>query len=413
MILGVLLPELSKPKDRNVILVYWGIREEPDTLRPVLSEFEKENPNIKVNYVKQDAKDYKDKLITRINNGNGPDVFKFHNSWYETLQDALLPLPKETIEKKEFVDNYYTVAQKDLIRNGAIYGIPIEMDTLTLFVNTKLFEEAAVSVPTTWQEFIETSTKLTKRDDNGRITIAGAGIGTFDNVNHAPDIISLLFAQNGVNFDDFQNSKKQVTDALRFYTNFSLVENNVWDQTLDPSINAFSEGKLAMYFGYSSDYFVIKAANPNLSFRLASSPQLLSDNRVNIASYFADGLSSKSENQKEALLLLKFLARSETQKKLYEAASKTRAFGQPYGNKNLAEELKGTDGFIFADQARSSISTPFTDGAGDDGLDNKLNASLKDAVLEILEGGSVEEATNSLIEKYTQITEFLSPQPTK
>ena len=80
-----------------------------------------------------------------------------------------------------------------------------------------------------------------------------------------------------------------------------MVENSVWDQTLDPSLSAFSQGKLAMYFGYSADYFAIKQANPNMSIKVVPVPQLLTDKRVNIASYFAEGVSSNSKNQKERM----------------------------------------------------------------------------------------------------------------
>ena len=418
MVLRVLLPQLGKSKDKNASLVYWGIREESETMKPIISEFEKENPNIKVEYIKQDAKDYKEKLVTRIKNGNGPDIFKFHNTWYPMLYDVLLPLPQETIEKKEFMDSYYSVAQKDLTKNGAIIGSPLEIDTLALYINTKIFEDASreqsstISIPTTWQEFIDSSFKLTKRDDSGKILISGAGIGTFDNVNHAPDIISLLFVQNAVDFNDLENSKTQAADALSFYTNFSLVENSVWDQTLDPSLNAFTQGKLAMYFGYSADYFAIKQANPNMSIRVVPVPQLLTDKRVNIASYFAEGVSSNSKNQKEALLFMKYLAKPETQKKLYEAESKIRSFGQPYGNKKLAEELRGTDAFVFVDQAKTAVSSPFVDGTYSD-LNDKLNNSLKEAVLYTLGEGSAESATSALFESYFQITGGYSPKPTK
>ena len=43
--------------------------------------------------------------------------------------------------------NYYPVANTDLIKNGAIYGIPLEVDTLELYVNTDLFKSAGLTVP--------------------------------------------------------------------------------------------------------------------------------------------------------------------------------------------------------------------------------------------------------------------------
>ena len=421
LVLGVILPKVGKSSDKTVTLSYWGIHEDPVIMGSVISDFEKENPTIKINYTKEDPKDYREKLATRIHNGNlnAPDIFEFHNSWYPMFYDLLLPLPQETISKKEFVDNYYGVAQTDLIKNGAIYGIPFEMDTLAMYVNTKIFDDASseqkatISIPTTWQEFIDASVKLTKRDDSGKIIISGAGIGTYENVNYAPDIISLLFVQNGVDLNNIKESSAKVSDALRFYTNFSLVETNIWDQTLDPTLSAFSQGKLAMFFGYSGDYFAIKSANPNLSFKVVPVPQLLNDHKVNIASYWADGISSKSKNQKETLLFMKFLAKKDSQQKIHEAEGKIRTFGQPYANKNLAEELRGTNAFVFVDQAKTAVSTPFVGGTFDNGLNDKLNEALKTTVSNILGGGDIDSATGVLLDSYFQVLGQYSPQPKK
>ncbi len=414
VILNIILPQFNfnnSSLDKEVTLTYWGFRDDPSIMAPIISEFEKENPNIKIDYFKQDLTDYRERLTTRIQNGTGPDIFKFHNTWYPMLSSELLPLPQETIEKKEFADNFYEVSQKDLIKNGAIYGIPLEMDTLVLYINTQIFEDA--KVPTTWQEFIDASINLTKRDDNGRIIIAGAALGTFDNVVHAPDIISLLFAQNGVDFNNFSTHGDKISDALSFYTNFSLIETNVWDSTLDPSINAFSQGKLAMFFGYYWDYFEIKKANPSLTFKIAPVPQLLTNSKFNIASYWADGVSAKSENQKEALLFMKFLARPETAQRQHLEQSKVRVLGGPYGNKNLAEELKGTEAYIFVDQAKTAVSSLFVDATFDNGLNDKLNMVLKETITGMLGSGGQEGATQALLEGYSLVTSEYTPLPTQ
>lgn len=410
VIFALILPNLHKTqKSGNAILNYWGLWEDQNIMNSVITDFEKENPSIKVKYEKQDPKAYREKLTTRIENGTGPDIFRFHNTWYPMLASDLLPLPKETIEKQEFSDNFYNVAQQDLIKNGAIYGIPLEIDTLVMYINPQIFDNAsstqgsAINVPKTWQEFIDSSQKLTTRDENGKIDIAGGGIGAYENVDHAPDIISLLFAQNGVDLADITKSSTKVSDALTFYTNFALIENNVWDGTLDNSLRAFAEEKLAMFFGYSWDYFAIKSLNPNINFKIVPVPQLLSSNKVNIASYWVEGVSAKSVHQKEALLFMKFLAKKETQEKLYSQQSKTRLFGEPYSNKNLAVKLKDTDVFTFVDQASSAVSSPFVDGTADNGLNDKLNNYLKDSVNAILANSSGESSTETLLKGYSQV----------
>jgi len=106
-----------------------GVLEDPSTVAPIISAFEAAHPNIKIDYSKQDLDQYRDRLITRSNNGNGPDIFSFHNTWLPELSGSLLPLPASVISKDDFSKDYYPVVKTDLVRNGAIYGVPLEIDT--------------------------------------------------------------------------------------------------------------------------------------------------------------------------------------------------------------------------------------------------------------------------------------------
>ncbi|MCL5970251.1 MAG: extracellular solute-binding protein [Patescibacteria group bacterium] len=401
----VILPKLTNIPfgGGQVTLSYWGLWEDARVMQGIISDFERENPNIKVEYSKQDVKQYRDRLLTRINNGTGPDIFRFHNTWYPMISDILLPLPDDTISKDEFTRIFYPVAQKDLIKNGAIYGIPLEVDTLSLFINNQLFQSAGLSRPVTWNDFINNARAMTVKDENGKIKTAGAAIGTYENVTHAPDILSLLFLQNGVDFKNIQGSSDRIQGALSFYTSFATDENNVWDNTLDPSILAFSKGSLGMFFGYSWDYFTIKQFNPNLSFQVVPVPQLPNQN-VTLASYWAEGVSAKSKYQKEALLFMKFLAKKDTAAKLYAEQAKTRAFGEPYARVDLADTLKGNpDVYTFVSQAPDASSSIFVDSTYDEGLNQQVNTYLGNAVNSVISNGSVQTAFETFSEGITQI----------
>ena len=406
VVFTLIFSRITSDSDKNVVLSYWGLGIDEAIMKPVLEDFEKENPHIAIEYKKQDFVDYKERLNVRTQNGNGPDIFRYHNTWYEEISDILLPLPKQTIEKDDFEDKFYFVTKEDLIKNGAIYGIPLQTDTLALYVNTKLFDEESnatslkIEYPKSWQEFIDTSTQLTKKDEEGRIVQSGAAIGTFNNVNHAPDILSSLFVQNGVDLDDPGASKDKMADAIRFYTTFAIGSNSVWDNTQDNSLLAFSQGKVAMYFGYSQDYFLIKAQNPDISMKIVPIPQLISDDKINIASYWVEGVSSESKYPKQASVFMEYLARPQTQEKIYAEQAKIRAYGDPYSNKNLADKLKDSEAFVFVDQSNTAVSTPFTDHSNDEGLGSNLNSYLKEAVNSILSGNSEQSGTEKFLQGY-------------
>ncbi len=384
LVLGLLIFFLM-PKGQTtqqVKLQWWGLWEEGNAMQALIADFEKDHPNIDVEYQKRTPQEYRDRLLARVDNGSGPDIFRYHNTWRPMLGDVLLPLSSDVITPDQFKERYYPVMQKDLVSNGAIYGIPLNADSLAMFVNPKLFEDAGVQVPSNWDDFVKVSKQLTIKDSTGKIQTAGAALGTYDNINHAPDIISLLFIQQGVKMEEFTTSAKSQADALEFYTSFATGNENVWDGTLDNSLLAFSRGKLAIYFGYSWDVFAIQRLNKDLQFKIYPVPELYGK-KTTVASYWVEGVSSKSKNQKAALEFMKYLAEKETAEKFYAEAAKTRAFGEPYARKDLRENLREEPlVYPFLSQLDDASSSMFASDThdGEAGLNTMLNTYLGTAV---------------------------------
>lgn len=403
VVVRFVLPIFSKPKTEKVSLSYWGLWEDNRIMQGMLDDFHRENPNITVTYTKQDVKQYRQRLDARVHNGTGPDIFRYHNSWIPQVSSFLVPLSTDVITKDEFQKSFYPVVQTDLIKNGALYGIPIGIDTLALFVNTEIFKDAGVAPPTSWDDFSKVARSLTVKDENGKFKTSGAALGSFDNVTHAPDILSLLFVQNGANLKNLQATPKSAGDALTFYTSFTSGESAVWDDTQDPSILAFAKGNLAMFFGYSYDVFTLKAANPKLSFQVLPVPRLPGKS-MTIASYWVEGVSAKSKHQKEALKFMQFLAKKETQQKLFAAEAKTRLFGEPYARKDLAASLKNDEwAGTFVSQADNASSSFFVSNTYDDGLNEQMNTYLGNAVRSVAQNSSPQTAIQTLSQGVAQV----------
>lgn len=400
---SVVLPFFFQNKNEKVTLTYWGLWETKGTMQPVLDEFHRLNPTITVEYVQQDKEKYLDRLKARFKNGTGPDIFRYHNSWLPQMGGLLLPLSKEVTSPESFQKNYYPVVQSDVVQNGAIYGIPLEIDTLSLFINTEIFEAASANVPTDWNEFAQVARSLTNKPEDGKIRTAGAAMGTFDNINHAPDIVSLLFLQNGADLRDLAKTNKNASEALDFYTSFAKGDGSTWDSSFDTSLVAFAKGNLAMYFGYSWDVFTIKAMNPTLQFQIYPMPHVRGAKNMTVASYWVEGVHAKTKYPKEALLFMQYLAKKETEQKLYAEESKTRLFGEPYAWVGLAETLKDNPlVYTFVSQGPNAVSTFFASDTYDNGLNAKVNGYLGNAVRSVLNNTSAESAVDTLSQGVSQ-----------
>src|SRR5476651_89628 len=296
IIIALFIPKNKAPKD--VTLQWWGLWEDQNVVNSIIADFEKQNPHIKVEYVKQNPDQYQNRLLTRIQNNTCPDVFRFHNTWYPMLSSTLAPLSADVISPADFKKTYYPVAQSDLIQNGGIYGIPMGIDTLALFVNPDILQNAGVAVPKNWDDFQKAAIKLTVKDSTtNKIKTSGAALGSFDNITHASDILAALFAEQGVTMQNFPTDAKDESTVLSFYATFAQGDNATWDSTLDNSTLAFAKGTLAMYIGYSWDIFTIQQLNKNANIKIYPLPGLYGENKK-VASYWDEGVSSRNQKKK-------------------------------------------------------------------------------------------------------------------
>lgn len=331
---------LKKGTSSSSTITWWGLWEDSSSVQPLIDEYEASHPGIKINYVKESQQDYRERLTSALAKGSGPDIFSFHNSWVPMFRNDLDTLPASVMTPAEYAKTFYPIASSDLTSGTGIVGIPMEYDALALYINEDIFNKAGKTPPKTWDELRTLARELTVKDDQGVITQAGVALGRTENVDHWPEILALMMLQNGV---DLSNpTGKAAEDALTFFTIFSQSD-GVWDATQPPSTQAFESGNLAMYFGPSWRAFEIQQANPNLKFKTVPVPQLPKDNPnqpdITYATYWAEGVWSRSPNKLAAWNFLKFLSSQDSLSKLYQNESKLRSFGEPYPRPDMANLL--------------------------------------------------------------------------
>lgn len=102
--------------------------------------------------------------------GDLPDVFWMHSNYSQKFMsnDILLDLT-DKVAQSSTVDmaNYYQDIAELYQYDGKIYGIPKDYDTIGLWYNKTMFDEAEMEYPTadwTWDDMFEAAKKLTKDD---------------------------------------------------------------------------------------------------------------------------------------------------------------------------------------------------------------------------------------------------------
>lgn len=282
-------------------LEVWGIFDDSDIFQEINKQYAEINPqvkNIKYKKISSDIVAYEKELTNAIASGNGPDIIFFGNNWLNEHKDKVTSMPGSEQYLGIFQDNFVDVAKEDFVEENQIYAMPLYCDTLALFYNKDLFNQAGLtSPPKTWKELLDYVDYLTLTNSNGDITQSAIALGRSKNpggINRSSDILTLLMMQEGINIYDknqkravFAGDKKSI-GVLDFYTQFALAGSKAytWNSKMDYSIDSFKAGKTAMMINYSYWKNRLKDESPKLNFETSTVPQQNLNQKVNFSNYW-------------------------------------------------------------------------------------------------------------------------------
>jgi len=382
----------------QTVISYWGLWEPSRVLQDSLTEFETQNPGIKVNYQQQTYQDYRERLQTEIAKGRGPDVFRIHASWVPMFQNDLSEVPSTVYSATDFQTTFYPIVSQQLKSNNKFVGVPLEYDGLALFYNKEALRTANAEPPKTWNDLKQLAPKLTIRNGN-KIERAGLAIGNATNVDHFSEILGLLMLQNGAN--PAEPTSDKALEALKFYTDF-YTQDHVWSDTLPNSTISFARGDVAMIFAPSWRAHDIIALNPNLAFAVVPVPQL-SSNKVTWASYWVEGVNAQSKNKDASWKLIKYLSSQEGQQKFYSNASKERTFGEPFSRVDMAGQLADNQYTApYLADAPFAKNWYMNSATHDNGLNDQIVKYYEDAVTGIVNGKTTPQSAMSTVAQGVQ-----------
>lgn len=401
------------PQTSGATLTYWGLWDDAASMQEMIKEYQQAHPEVKITYEVKDAKDsYRQRLLARIEKGTGPDIFRYHNTWVPEIRSILSAAPPSIVPAEQLKQDYYPVIAKDVIINNAVVGLPLGIDGTLLVYNKKALSNAGIATPPKdWEALIDAAKKITVKNQENQIQFSGIALGTAENIEHFSDIIAGMFLQNGVNLVALEGNQN-ANSVLEAYTAFATPPNDTWNETMPNSILAFANEKVAMIFVPYWQLEVLRQLNPDLDFGVSIFPQVRGGTKKVAASYWVEGVSSKSAHKDVAWDFLKFLSTKESLIKLAELDKKSgrSMIPRPYPRKEMAS-LIIQDPFLgpVVQQAPDYDSMPLIsrtfDGGreGQGGLNDGLIAYLRDAVNTILFGGSIDAAVNTFSQGVTQI----------
>lgn len=350
---------LNSVSAQEVVLTYgiWDSRQEPG-LREIADEFEAENPGIKIELQVTGWGEYWTMLEAAATGGSLPDIFWMHsNEIYKYgSNDMLLNLDeyigRDSIDLTKFPQGLVDIYNV----NESQYAIPKDFDTIGLWYNKTMFDEAGLDYPDetwTWETLREAAEILTD-EEKGQY-------GMSAQLSNQEGYYNFVYQNGGTILTDERRSGydlPETIEALEYY--FSFVHDDLSPESYtDTDSRAFLENGIAAMATFGSWQLPAFLDNEYLveNFDVAPLPSK-EGNSTTIYNGLGNAIDANTENPEEAWLFLSYLSSEPVQRKASElgiAISAYEGTAEAWIDSNTEFNLK-----VYVDMVESGQIRPYT-----------------------------------------------------
>ncbi|MGG1684641.1 ABC transporter substrate-binding protein [Pseudalkalibacillus sp. NRS-1564] len=373
-----------------------------DEAEKVIAAFEEKNPNINVELEPwpTEEEQYRQKITTNLAADNLPDIMASWGGMVTFFADAGVTLNLDEmlesdseLKKDSFEEAFLNTGKSFGSKTkDEVHMLPLGADAVVIFYNKRLFDEANEPYPTSdwdYDEFIDVSRKLTKKDESGNITTYGANIrykwlSVYQPVlkNFGGDLVN--DAGDKAVFDSPEAIKgwKALLEPAKEGIFVPLSVQNDMGSDNAP----FLAGKAAMHTGVRAQVPMVRNSLED-DWDVVELPYINGEKKVG-AGAVGFSISSGTKNKEEAWKFMEFIYDAEGGmkifaenysvvppiKSLYDSAFWTDLPGPPYSNE------------VFTDTLKYSVTSP--------PLPVEAGGTFKSAIDEALETYLLSEEAN-------------------
>ncbi len=343
-------------------VTWWAPNWDEATARKLVSQFETENPDVKVDIVVTTWDTMENKIRVALMTKDVPDVITELESRIQgyAAKGLLLKLD-DYFDDKMPKDDFIKSALEINTYDGGVYGVPFRHDGSGVLYNKKMFKDAGLDpdkFPETWDEFISAARKLTKDTNQDGTTDQYATAWPLGNqANAVTRYIQMLFTEGGDVFNENKTKSllntPEAVEALRKLTD-TIKNGEAPKSTVELDNTSmrdlFINEKIAMYIGGQFDIEPIGKDKPSIELGTAVLP-----GPGGMGTTTVDGFSlivpEPAKHKDGARKLVQFIAQPE------HMAELTATFP---GRKSALEQPKFADPLLkpFSDQLEKGKSKP-------------------------------------------------------
>lgn len=353
----------AKKSDKIVIqFASWGSESEISILKPILENFEKENPDIKVDFM-HIPQNYFQKIHLLYASNTAPDVIFINNQYLPIYANAAVLEDLSKYFSQEEFNNYYPISLGAMSWKAGIYALPRDVSNLVIFYNKDLFDKYKIPYPHSgwnYEEFLDSAKRLT----------------------HLPEVFGISFEEDALFFLPYLTLYGGWTmeDTLNFFNSDVLKKDNnakglssyadlrykyhiaprKEESASATMAQMFLQGRIGMHL--SGRWLVPKyRQEAKFDWDVVEFPKL-DENSKSVVPLDASGwaISKSSKHKPEAVKLVKYLSSNSSIEKFAQSGLIVPARIDVSNSKYFLDGKKPYNAKVFLDVIQTSALTPVT-----------------------------------------------------
>ncbi len=342
----------------DIKLTFWAMGSEGEKVKPLIEQFEAENPGIRVKVQAVPWGAAYEKLMTAYAGQALPDVCQLGNTWIPqfAMLGALTSLDS-LVTASPIIDaeNYFDGSWQTSLVNGHIYGLPWYVDTRLLFYRHDILTEVGFEQPPqTWQQWVEMSRRVREHNEEAYANF----FSLIFNDWHVPVILILsnggqLLRENDC-YGAFDDPK--TFEALRYYVDF--FKNEFAPRSMTEFVNVyqgFTEGRLATWITGPWNINQLRERAPELKGKWRTAPVPAGQGAVSTAGGASLVIFKTSKHKAAARRFLEFMSLPETQETFFQLTNGLPAVKSAWNSPSLRNDPEIQ---AFFKQLESVAATP-------------------------------------------------------
>jgi len=289
------------------------------------ANFETANPNITIVLEPTAWSEYWTKLETAATGGSVADVFHMNGVNIKKYADGGVLLPMDSYIESAGLDlSRFPQAMDDMYNfNGVQYGIPMDYDTVGLWYNKALFDQAGIAYPTddwTWSDLEAAAAAITALGDG--IYGFAAGFQDQQGIYNTVFAEGGWFVKSGADGDEFGFNDENKRKGIQCWVDVLSAGSSPSEKSLEENEGylQFMAGKVGMIF--SGDWMASYYSSADSSVAdvcdVAKLPLMENGMRASVIHGKANCISASTEHPAEAWAWVQYLAGEEANKLLGE-----------------------------------------------------------------------------------------------